>query len=306
MHALAGKTVLVTGGAGFLGAHLCRQLRAAGCRVVATSRQARPRGADGIEWRDPDLADSAATRQLFAELRPELVYHLAGDVSAAPNAERILPVYHSLLTSTLHVLLAALAEGKPRVLLAGSLTEPDDQLGAPVPSSPYSAAKWAASGYGRMFAALYELPTVILRPFMAFGPGQKPDKIIPYAIACCLRGERAKLSSGRQRADWIFVDDVVEGMVLAATAERIEGATLDLGSGRLASTREVIEAIVDFTRCRIAPEFGALPDRPLERERVADVVATQAKLGWLPRTALREGLQRTVEHARAALAAGAG
>ena len=223
MTSLSGKTVLVTGGAGFLGSHLCRGLLAQGCRVVATSRRPPATDASGIEWRSPDLESAEVARRLVAEVEPAVIYHLAGDVGAAPGAERVLPAFNSLLTSTVHLLTAALEEGRPRVLLAGSLTEPDDAGSAPVPTSPYSAAKWAASGYGRMFAALYGLEAVILRPFMAYGPGQKPEKLIPYVIGSCLQGRAPRLSSGRQRSDWIFVDDVIDGMLAAARRSAFRG-----------------------------------------------------------------------------------
>lgn len=286
--------MLVTGGTGFLGAHLCRRLLKEGCRVVATSRRTPVGDGSGIEWRSPDLEIAKTARRLVAEIEPDLIYHLAGEVGAAPGAERVLPAFNSLLTSTVHLLMAALEEGRPRVLLAGSLTEPDDVGSAPVPTSPYSAAKWAASGYGRMFAALYELETVILRPFMTYGPGQKPEKLIPYVIESCLQGRAPRLSSGRQRSDWIFVDDVIDGMIAAAVVEGVRGETLDLGSGQLVSIREVVEMIVDLTATRVEPAFGSLPDRPLERERIADTVRAQQWLGWTSRTTLHEGLRRTV------------
>ena len=84
------------------------------------------------------------------------------------------------------------------------------------PHSPYAAAKWAASGYGRMFHELYGAPVVILRPFMTYGPGQAPSKLIPAVTLSLLRGERPKLSSGKARADWVYIGDVIEGFIAAA------------------------------------------------------------------------------------------
>jgi UDP-glucose 4-epimerase len=298
---LAGKTVLVTGGGGFLGSHLCRQLCEEGARVVATSRRAQDSDIDGLEWLIPDLEDAAAVRQLLANVQPEVIYHLAGEVSAAPDSSLVPPTFHSLLSSTVNILAASLEAGGPRVILAGSMTEPDDEQDRPVPSSPYAAAKWAASGYGRMFEALYGLPTVILRPFLVYGPRQKAEKLVPYIINSCLRGEAPKLSSGRQRGDWIYVEDVIEGMVAAATSMSAIGQTLDLGSGQLVSMRELVELIVELTGGETQPAYGALPDRPLERARVADIRLAEDFLGWSPRTALREGLTRTVQGFRSEL-----
>ena len=299
MAELTGRTILVTGGSGFLGSHLCRQLCASGSRVIATSRHAQATDIDGLRWLTPDLEDEDAVRALLSSVRPDVIYHLAGEVSAAPDAERVLPMFRSLLGSTVNLLSAALEQGMPRVILAGSLTEPDKEGERPLPTSPYAAAKWAASGYARMFEALYDLPTVILRPYMVYGPAQKAEKLVPYVIGCCLRGEGPKLSSGHQRADWIYVEDVVEGMIAAASSPQVLGQTLDLGSGQLTAARELVGMIVELTGCATAPAFGALPDRPLESERVADLALARDLLDWSPRTPLREGLSRTIESFRA-------
>ena len=100
-------------------------------------------------------------------------------------------------------------------------------------SSPYAAAKWAAAGYGRMFHSLYDTPVVILRPFMTYGPGQASTKLIPAVTLALLRASGPRLSSGRHRSDWVYISDVIEGFVAAATVPGIEGKTIDLGSGTL-------------------------------------------------------------------------
>ena len=129
-------------------------------------------------WHEADLEDLAVTRSLFTLLKPEVVYHLAGAVGANPDLGLVVPTFHSLLTSTVNVLVAASEAGCRRIVLTGSLTEPAGIDGAATPHSPYAAAKWAASGYGRMFHELYGAPVVILRLFMTYGPGQAPSKLI--------------------------------------------------------------------------------------------------------------------------------
>jgi nucleoside-diphosphate-sugar epimerase len=289
----AGTRVLVTGARGFLASHLRRRLTAAGAELHALSRGAAPEASGGRWWQgvcdDPETA-----RRLFAEIRPQIVYHLAGEVTAAPDPELVIPTFESLLASTVHVLLEARAVGCRRVVLAASLTEPDDGARPAIPGSPYAAAKWAASGYGRMFHALYGLEVVAVRPYMAYGPGQSASKLVPSAIRALLAGEPPRLSSGRSEADWVFVDDVVEGLVLAGSVPYPGPASIDLGSGRLASIRTVVDTIRSVLGSDVAPAWGALPDRPLERPRVADLADARARLGWGPHVSLREGLARTV------------
>jgi nucleoside-diphosphate-sugar epimerase len=145
-----------------------------------------------------------------------------------------------------------------------------------------------------MFHELYQTPVVIVRPFMTYGPGQDIRKLIPHIMLSLLQEEAPKLSSGQWQADWIYVDDVVDGFLAAAQVPDVEGHTVDLGSGVLVSIRAVVEQIVHLVGSHVEPLFGALPDRPLEQVRVADTASSYAMMGWEPSTPLIEGLKRTL------------
>src|SRR5262245_66330871 len=101
----------------------------------------------GPIWHQADMADLAAARRLFATLKPDVVFHLAGAVGASPHLELVPATFRSLLSSTVNVLIAAQEAGCRRIVLTGSLTEPMSGDGEAIPQSPYAAAKWAASGY---------------------------------------------------------------------------------------------------------------------------------------------------------------
>jgi nucleoside-diphosphate-sugar epimerase len=213
----------------------------------------------------------------------------------ARNLENVLPTFRSNLLSTVNILTVASEVGCRRIVLTNSLEEPDPGDPTSIPSSPYAAAKWASSGYARMFHALYQLPVVILRLFMVYGPAQQDlGKLIPYVTLCLLRGEAPRLTSGQRGVDWIYVDDVVDGIIAAAQASYVEGKTIDIGSGELVSIRNVVEHLVRLTNPTIQPVFGALAERALEQVRKANVAAALAQMGWKPKTSLREGLENTV------------
>ena len=172
------------------------------------------------------------------------------------------------------------------------------------PSAPYAAAKWASSGYARMFHALYGLPVVIARVFMVYGPAQMDfTKLIPYVTLSLLQGKTPKISSGERQVDWIHVSDVVNGFLALALAPAIDGATLDLGSGSLVSIRGIVEQLAEKIGGPLKPEFGALADRPMEPTRIANTAETLARVGWQPRVLLPEGLQTTVDWYRASMQA---
>lgn len=292
---LSGRRVLVTGARGFIGSHLCERLVLEGAQVHAVSRAAIDEGGDGICWWRCDLLDLGSVNELLHQVNPDFVFHLSGHVSAAPSIESVLPTFHGLLASTVNLLTILASEFRcSRIILTGSLTEPLQGSVDIPPSSPYAAAKWAGLAYGRMFHLLYDAPIVLTRPYMVYGPRQHQTKILPYAISSLARGIPPSLASGTWSADWIYISDLIEGMIRAATGGDIEGCTIDFGSGELTSIRDVIGRIVKLMGSPLEPIYGALPDRGNEVVRAADLKSTHARLGWRPTVSLDQGLAFTV------------
>lgn len=291
----SGQRILVTGASGFIGSHLCRRLCEDSAEVHAISRTKRPKYESGLRWWHGDLAEIATVRDLVTTIKSDVIFHLAGYPVGDRELEHVMPSFRNNLTSTVNLLTVASEIGCRRIILMGSMEEPVSGNPEVLPSSPYAAAKWASSAYGRMFHALYQLPVVTLRNFMVYGPGQQDlKKLIPYVILCLLRGEIPQLSSGKRQVDWIYVDDVVEGLLSAAQANDIEGKTIDIGSGELISIQTIVESLVRMINSKIKPHFGALPDRPFEQLRVADTARSNALLGWNPKIPIEEGLARTL------------
>ena len=292
--ALAGATALVTGGAGFIGSCLCELLRLAGWSVHSVSRRPARDTPAHRHW-PVDLCDAAATRELINLIRPDYVFHLAGHVWATADLAHVLPTFHSNLHSTVNLLHSLVGTGCRRLIATGSQIEPDTRSGETVANAPYDAAKWASSDYIRMFHARYQLPAAIARVFMVYGPQQDPAKLIPYVIGCLSRGEVPKLTSGKRFGDWIYVDDVAAGLARLALAPDAAGRTVDLGSGTLISTMDLVEAVCAIMESPIRPAFGAMPDRPPEPTRVARIAETRRILGWAPEVTLTDGLSRTID-----------
>ena len=296
---------LVTGASGFIGRRLCRRLAAAGFEVHGLSRRARPENLAVASWRQGDLADIETARGALHELRPDWIFHLASCVTGERDLALVLPTFHGNLTTTVNLLAAATEVGCQRLVLAGSLEEPEASETEPVPPSPYAAAKWAASGYARFFYANYDTPVVVARLFMVYGPGQEDlGKLVPYVTLSFLRGEAPRLTGGFRHVDWIYVDDAVAGLLAVARAPNLEGTAVDLGSGRLTTIRDVVKQLARATEASVEPLFAALPDRPQERVRVADAADSEARTGWRAQTELERGLELTVDWYRRELEAG--
>jgi UDP-glucose 4-epimerase len=283
------KKILITGAAGFIGNRLVKRLRDAGANVYGTSRIQRNNELS-ITWYQGAFDDLNTAQRVLEEIQPDIIFHLAGMATASNSVTNVLPTYHSLVTSTVNLLTVAAALNCQRIILVGSTNEPSNHD----PNSPYSAAKSASSMYGHLFQKLYSLPVVIAKTSVAYGPGQPSDKLIPYVMSHLLKARRPKLSTGAWKTDWIYIDDVVDGLLCCASVPNIEGETIDIGTGQYTSVREVVEKLVDIMNPPVTPWFGALPDRHAEHVPVADTARTWEKLHWRAKTSIEEGLRKTV------------
>ena len=295
---LIGKTVLVTGASGFIGHALCMRLLAGGAEVHALSRSATPDLSAGVHAWNADPRDLGSVQHVFSEISPSLVFHLAGHVYGSRSLDQVQPALTGNLHTTINILTAVVESGCERVIVTGSQDEPDTGEAcatAFVPSSPYATSKFAGNAYARMFHALYECPVTVARIFMGYGPGQRDlAKLVPYVILSLLRGEAPQIGSGGRPMDWVYIDEIVEGLLRIACATDVAGRTVDLGTGRFHTGREAVECIVRLMGSRIKAQFGAVVDRKLEVARGAHPSATREMLGWQPTMTLEEGLALTI------------
>lgn len=296
---------MVTGASGFIGAALVRRLRLLDAQVYAISSSAQKQAKGEETWYACDLTDSVATTRLLRSLRPDLVFHLASKVTGSRDVQLVMPIMNANLGSVINLLTAAVGLPNTRLILAGSLEEPRDHEALP-PSSPYAAAKWAATGYAKMFHHLWNVPSLVLRVAMVYGPGQKDTtKLLPYATLSMLRGDPPAVTSGTRLVDWIYIDDVVDAFLAAATTPIAAGAgqTFDIGTGIATSIRHTLDLLASVVGGSIRPRYGVIADRPLDRALIANISSSSNVLRWQPRICLREGLQRTVEWYRARISA---
>lgn len=297
-----GGRYLVTGASGFIGRAVCQKLLDLGAEVLGTSRKSLDSRVAMWAQLPVDLTDAGEVDQLFERSRPEFVIHMAGCVTGKREIGWIRETLGGNLVSTINVLVAAKQANASKIVLAGSLEEPDDDTLRPVPASPYAASKWCASTYARMMHALYDMSVAVARIFMVYGPGQNDlQKLVPYVCLSAARGDAPKLMSGGRPVDWIFIDDVVDGLIRMTHTGPDDGSYVDLGSGNLVTTGKVAQMICEISGTAAAPELGALPDRPMEQVRKADCAATGAALDWTATTELSDGLRQTYQWYRSML-----
>jgi UDP-glucose 4-epimerase len=313
--ALAGRDVLVTGGAGFVGSHLVRRLVADGASVTVLVQPGAPVTAlagvaDRVVTVAADLTDPDALGRALAPLRPGIVFHLAAWTGGRgrpldPEAWRLSLRVNLEGTLNLLVALAARAEGLARIVRTGGMEEYGD---GPVPFredqreravSPYSASQVSATQAAHALAEQWGLPLVTVRPSLIYGPGQDPGFFLPSLVRACAEGRDFPMTAGGQTVDFVHVDDVVEALAAAATREGVEGEVINAGSGREISIRALAERVVALSGTTAKLLHGARPERPGESSRrFMDCAKAARLLGWSARVGLDEGLRRLLEAER--------
>lgn len=292
-------SVLVTGATGFIGRRLVRALVATGCEVGALLLPGdRVAGLDGVCLFEGDVTNADDVRVALMAFRPRAVIHLAAVGMASTRSSAIEACQVNVL-GTIHLLEAVRqAASVERLVCVGSSYEygarrADDGLD---PFNPYSASKVAAWAFARAAFNAWGAPVVLARPFQVYGPGQHPAALVPAAIAAACSGEDFPMTRGEQRRDFIYVDDVVDGLLAALRAPDIEGRVLDLGTGTLHRLYDVVAQIWEMAKAQGQIRAGALPYRPGEVTAIpADVQRTRLLTGWTARTSLRQGLAQTLQ-----------
>ncbi|MGQ9888473.1 MAG: SDR family oxidoreductase [Aggregatilineales bacterium] len=302
------EVYVVTGGAGFIGSHLVERLLRDGhtVRVVdnlSTGRRENLAHLDGFAFYQASVTDRAALDEAFAGA--DYVLHQAGLPSVPRSIDDPLTTHDYNATGTLIVLQAARAAGVRRVVYAASSSAYGDAEGdykdestLPDPLSPYAVAKLTGEYYCRVFTMVYGLETVALRYFNVFGPRQDPTSryaaVIPLFITAMLNGQPPVIyGDGHQSRDFTYVDNVVEGNLLAVKAPAAAGRVLNLATGQ----RVTLLELVDKLNALLGTSFSPVHDAPRPgdvRHSRAAVERARALLGYTPPVDFDTGLARTL------------
>ncbi len=303
---LRGKRVLVTGGSGFIASHLCRRLHALGADLHVLTRYNSlvdnirlARIWDAVTVVEADLRNPDSLAQL-KRIKPEIVFHFAAYNHVGDSFTHVSEAIGSNAVGSVN-LLEAWQDYERFVYISTSEiyghqeSVPFRETMTPAPMSPYAVGKYAGELYAQLKIRSAGKPVAIIRPFNAFGPYQSVRAIIPELIVKCLRGEDIVTTEGRQTREFNFVENLVDGFLLAATRPEAVGQIINVGCGREIAIRDLVTAIHTATGSASALRIGALPYRPGEIWRMyADNAKAGNLLGWTPRISFEEGLERTV------------
>ena len=298
---------LVTGGAGFLGSALANRLARDGheVRVIDNLTAGDPTQLDSrVLFTRGDVADIPKLWTLLQDV--DCVYHLAARVSVPQSIMYPRDYNHDNVGGTVSLMEAMRDAGVKRVVLASSGAVYGSQAEQPLredmipdPDSPYAVSKVAAEIYVRTIGKLWGIETVSLRIFNAYGPGQQLPAshapVIPRFLKAALSGASLVIfGDGEQTRDFVYVDDVVDALVAAATAPGVDRQVINVGSGTETSINDLVAAIERVVGRELEPIYNTGQEGGVRR-MCADLRRASELLGFRPRVSLEEGLRLILE-----------
>lgn len=303
------QSALVTGGAGFIGSHLVEALVAQGCAVTVLDNLSSGRLSnlepvqDKIRFIKGDIQDEEIVTTAVKGC--DVVFHHAAVVSVTQTVEAPVDSARVNDLGTLNVLDAARRNQVRRLVLASSSAVygdppqlPKTESMPPHPLSPYAVQKLTNEYYAAIYFRLYGLPTVCLRYFNVYGPRQDPSSpysgVISIFITQALKNEPPVIyGDGRQTRDFVFVGDVVQANLLAASQEGAAGQVFNIGTSNSVDINSLWELTAKYGHCSQAARYGDSRAGEIMHSLSSIHKATQV-LGFHPQVSLERGLDQTV------------
>lgn len=296
--------ILVTGGSGFIGAHLIARLLQEPCKVHVIARE------ESDLWRlsallphitlhRVALEEGDRLRKIVQEISPEAIFHLAAHGVSSSHQDRTRMLVGNVV-GTFNLLQAAKELSDPFVIHMGGSSEYGKKEAAMretdvlEPTTFYGLTKACSTLLAQQFAREHNMPIALLRPFSVYGPMESSQRLIPTAIRAALTGKPLELTAPGFSRDLVFVEDVIEACLLA-WKKRLPQEILNIGTGIQTTNESVIASIAHLTGKKIDLLPGAYPAHPSDKPIwVANTAKAKALLGWEYRHTLEQGLQKTI------------
>ncbi len=301
-----GTRVLITGGSGFIGSRLAARLLDAGADVSVVVRE-KAHGSllasivGKITVYEADLVNSVEAKRVITENHPEIVFNAASSTDTRRTFDTLDLVVAGTYGVAKNVVDACIAGSVQKLVHFGTIEEygtnkaPFFETMREEPVSPYSLGKTMATHTVLLAGKLTPLKVCVLRPAATFGPGKSFTMLIPNIIKAGMERKDFDMNDGEQLRDFVYVDDLVEGALLAGTSEKADGEILNLGSGKGMKVREVAEMVNAAMGSPIHINFGSEEYRPLDGD-VFYMNSDKARdlLRWQASTDIIDAINETV------------
>lgn len=300
---------LVTGGAGFIGANIVRQLIDNGEKVKVLDnfntgkRENINELMNEIEFMEGDVTNNQTVIEAVKDV--DVIFHQGAIPSVPKSIIDPMKTNYANINGTLRLLQAAAQANVKRFIYAASssaygfnetLPKQEDMPGRPM--SPYAVSKYAGELYCKVFHHLYGLETISLRYFNVFGPHQDPNSkyaaVIPAFIKSILNNESPVIyGDGTQSRDFTYIDNVVAANLLAANAPKLQGEVINIGNGSQIALNELVMYINNILGKDIPVAYTAERQGDVKHS-LADISLAEKLIGYRPSTSFHEGLKHTI------------
>ncbi|HUU16723.1 MAG TPA: SDR family oxidoreductase [Sedimentisphaerales bacterium] len=297
---------LVTGGAGFIGSNICKELISQGCfvRVVdnlLTGKKSNLASViDKVDFIQADMGDAEVAQSAMKDI--DVVLHQGALASVPRSVDDPAATHRHCVDATFTLLLAVRDAGIKRFVYAASSsaygdtpTLPKVETMTPMPLSPYAAAKLVGEYYCSVFYQVFGLETISLRYFNVFGPQQDPTSqyaaAIPAFVTSILKDEPPTIyGDGEQSRDFTYIDNVVEANLLAARAKQTKGEVINIACGEAVTVNKIIALINELLGKNIKPIYT--DPRPGDvKHSLADITLAEKLIGYKTKVPFKQGLQ---------------
>jgi len=302
------KSVLITGGAGFIGANFVYKFLGLGYKVFVFEREEADlwrieKAKAGINLYSPDLTDRDETEKVISQINPEIVIHFAAYGAFQRTQQDIGASIDVNLKGTINLIDACNKIGVQCFISTGSSSEygtknsPIKETDVLEADNIYGITKGAAAMYCQMMARKFDFPVAIMRPFAVYGYFEEKERLIPTIINSCLACEELELTCSDSVRDFIFIEDLMDAYLSAIeNIGNIKGQIFNIGTGKQSTIGQVAVLVKEITRSGIEPRYGQVkPAQTEPKTWVADVSKAKKMLDWRAKHSLEEGLEKDVK-----------
>ncbi len=324
------QNILITGGAGFIGANFVYKFLELGYQVhvlemksanlwrikkihpvksasqnEAVSRQAGQFNGvkNKIKLHNIDLTNYKETQKAIFKINPDIVLHFATYGAYQRFQQDINLTIDTNIKGTINLINACNKIGVECFINTGTNSEygikdkPMKETDLLEPDNLYAITKASATMYCQMMAQKFDFPVVIMRPFAVYGPFEEKERLIPTIIKSCLKNNDLQLSSPDSVRDFIFIDDVISAYILAIkNIKKVKGEIFNLGTGKQHTVSQIVAMVKKITHSDLNPIYGKVKKAQTEPKMwVADISKAKKKLGWKIKYGLEEGLKKNIQ-----------
>ena len=295
--------ILITGAAGFIGSNLINTLLKQECEIAVINRSDNP-NFKNIKKYIGNICEYSFIEESILDFQPNKVFHLAGYKNRSSKIEEVSSSLKVNLMGTLNLYQALTKVSTVESIIAlGTTDEYGIQNSSFIessienPISSYGFSKLCGTQLAKFFNTNFNLPVVVLRPTIVYGPFQANDMFIPSLINTLIANNDFKMTEGNQLRDFIYISDLVEAMLLISENQNCNGEIFNVGFGESLMLKDVASTIASDLNKEHLLKLGSIPYRQNEVMKYATCIDKFCKkTGWIPKVSFKKGIELTVKH----------